>query len=439
MKRREFLKSTITAAGLGLGTARAGGKDTYGELALRGGKPVRSQSFPSWPVIQENDRTGWMNVLESGKWFRGGGEVVRQFEEAYAKLLGARCCVATSSGTSALYTSLNALEVGPGDEVLVPPYTFMATVNVVFMHYALPVFVDTDVETSQMDPRRIEARITPETACILPVHLGGSPADLDSILEIGKKHKIPVLEDACQAHLAEWRQRKVSTLGDLGCFSFQASKNLNSGEGGAILTNSEELADKCYAFHNCARKRTSHSASYWRNSTNLRMTEFQARLLLEQMTRVEAQSRIRETNAAYLTQLLKEIPGLIPARQYAGCTRHAYHIYMMRYDQQHFAGLAREKFLQALRSEGVPCSGGYTPLNQEEFVKNTVLSPAYQKIYPAQRLKRYLDENHCPENDRLCKEAVWFGQTMLLGTRRDMEQIAEAIRKIQARASELVS
>ncbi len=137
---------------------------------------------------------------------------------------------------AALITSLAALGIGPGDEVIVPPYTFVATVNAVLIHHALPVFVDTDPETFQVDARKIEAAITERTACILPVHLGGSAADMDAIMAIAAKRKLPVIEDACQAHLAEWKTRKVSTIADLGCFSFQASKNLNSGEGGAILT-----------------------------------------------------------------------------------------------------------------------------------------------------------------------------------------------------------
>ena len=223
-------------------------------------------------------------------------------------------------------TSLAALGVGPGDEVIVPPYTFVATVNAVLMHHALPIFVDTDPETFQIDARKIEAAITERTRCIIPVHLGGAAADLDAIAAVAAKHKIPVLEDACQAHLAEWRGRKVSTLGDLGCFSFQGSKNLNSGEGGAILTSSDELIEQCKSFQNNGRGTSTAGFSYVRNGANLRMTEFQAALLLQQLTRLEEQSRRREQNAAYLTGLLREIPGIAPARMYDGCTRNAYHL-----------------------------------------------------------------------------------------------------------------
>src|SRR5258708_15100137 len=301
--------------------------------ALLGGGPVRSAPLPSGPWTAENEARAWMQVRGSGKWTRLDGDNARQFEETWASTLGAKHCLATANGTSALIISLNALGVGPGDEVIVPPYTFVATVNAVLLPPALPVFVQPDPETSQIDARKIEAGITERTRCILPVHLGGSPADLDTILEIGRKHRLPVLEDACQAHLAEWRKRKVSTLGSFGCFSFQASKNLNAGEGGAILTKDTDLYQVCQSFHNNGRGDTGSGFGYVRNGANLRMTEFQAALLIEQLKRVDEQSHRREQNAAYLTKQLAEIPGIRPARMYPGATRNAYHLYMFRYDQ----------------------------------------------------------------------------------------------------------
>jgi len=376
-----------------------------------------------------------MEVLRKGLWCRLDGSYAQRFEEAWANALGAKYCVATASGTTALITSLHALGIGPGDEVLVPPYTFVATVNVVLLVHALPVFVDTDPETFQMDAGKIEAAITDRTKCILPVHLGGSPADLDRILAIGQKHRLPVLEDACQAHLAEWRGRKVSTLGELGCFSFQASKNLNSGEGGAIVSNDEELIRVCESFHNAGRGAATADFSYVRNGSNHRMTEFQAALLLAQLERLEEQSRVREQNAEYLTKQLREIAGITPARMYEGCTRNAYHLYMLRYDKAHFAGVPRARFLEALQAEGIPCSGGYAPLNKEPFLKNTLQSRAFRSIYSAKEIAAYEARNHCPANDKLCQEAVWFFQTMLLGSRADMDQIAEAVRKIHKQAA----
>jgi perosamine synthetase len=169
------------------------------------------------------------------------------------------------------------------------------------------------------------------------------------------------------------------------------------------------------------------------------MTEFQGALLLAQMTRLEEQARTRDRNGAYLTGLLREIPGITPARMYEGCTRNAYHLYMLRYDKEHFAGLPRSAFLKALRAEGVPASPGYSPLNKEPFLEQTFAGRGYRRIYSKEQLAELRERNQCPQNDRLCEEAVWLTQTMLLGPRHDMEQIAEAIRKIQAHASRLAT
>src|SRR5882762_2935359 len=294
MRNRPTRREVLGAASAGLVASQVARPASTDKLALFGGSPVRRTPFPSWPVIADNEERAWMEVLRNGKWNRLDGNHAREFEEIWARTLGAKYCLATANGTSALFTSLNALGIGPGDEVIVPPYTFVATVNAVLLQHALPVFVDTDPETSQIDAGKIEAAITDRTRCILPVHLGGSPADLDAILEIGRKRKLPVLEDACQAHLAEWRNRKVSTLGSLGCFSFQASKNLNAGEGGAILTNDTDLYQTCQSFHNNGRGSNGSGFGYVRNGANLRMTEFQAALLSEQLKRVEEQARRRE-------------------------------------------------------------------------------------------------------------------------------------------------
>jgi dTDP-4-amino-4,6-dideoxygalactose transaminase len=263
---------------------------------------------------------------------------------------------------------------------------------------------------------------------------------MDTIMDISRRRKIPVVEDACQAVLGEWRGRKLGTVGDAGCFSFQASKNLNSGEGGALLTNDQDLAARCYGFHDHSRRRRDigrASQPLTGRANNLRITEFQAGVLLAQMTRLEEQTKTREENAEYLTAQLNEIPGIRPARMYDGCTRNGYHIYMLRYDPEPFAGLPRAQFLRAIRAEGVPCSGGYSPLNTQPFVKATLETSAYRRIYSPKILADWEERTRCPANDRLCQEAVWFGQTMLLGPRSDMDDIAGAIRKIRVAAPDL--
>lgn len=423
MERRIFLAASGAAS-------LAAGPET--KPAALGGEPVRKAPFPSWPIWSPDEEKALLAVLRKGRWNRGS--MAEQFESAYARLTGATGCLATANGTSALLTTLSVLGIQPGDEVLVPPYTFVATINVVLQLGALPVFVDTDRETFQIDARKIEAAITPRTRAILPVHLGGNVADLDTILALASKRGIPVVEDACQAHLAEWRGRKAGSLGVAGCFSFQASKNLNSGEGGAIVSSDTGLLDRAWAYHNNGRGRRTASLSftYEAQGLNLRITEFQAALLLAQLQRLEEQAKRREANAAHLTALLQEIPGIHPARQYGGCTRNAYHLYMFRYDPSSFAGLPRAGFLRALRAEGIPSSSGYEPLQREAFIRK-----ALSRFYSAPQIAAWEARTHCPANDQLCKEAVWFTQTMLLGERKDMEDIARAIGKIRAAADQL--
>jgi dTDP-4-amino-4,6-dideoxygalactose transaminase len=309
---------------------------------------------------------------------------------------------------------------------------------VVLLHYALPVFVDTDRETFMMDPKKLEAAITDRTAAIIPVHIGGSAADLDTILAIANKRKVPVIEDACQAVYGQWRNRGLGSWGTSGCFSFQVSKNLCSGEGGAILSNDETMANNCLAFHNCCRRREGASANYaytHGRNTNSRMTEFQGALLLTQMNGVEERAKTRHANGAYLSSLLREIPGVVPARMYEGCTRSAFHLYMFRYQPEHFANLPRNKFVHALRAEGIPCGTGYGPLNKDGFIRDALNSRPYVKVYGKPMIEKWMERNECPENDKLCGEALWLMQNMLLGPRSDMEEIADAVRKIQAHAA----
>jgi dTDP-4-amino-4,6-dideoxygalactose transaminase len=248
-----------------------------------------------------------------------------------------------------------------------------------------------------------------------------------------------MIEDACQAHLAEWKGRKVGTFGDAGCFSFQESKNLSSGEGGAILFKDDALHESAYAFHNngSGLRRRNATFQYASTGANLRLTEFQAALLLARMERLERESKTRSENAAYLSSMLARIPGIAPQRVPDGCTNNAWHLFMLRYDSRHFAGLPRETFLKALGAEGIPASRGYFPLNTQAFIRQSIESQTYKKLYPEKVLNDWAERTRCPANDRLCAEAVWFTQNMLLGPKSDMEQIAEAIAKVQAHATEL--
>lgn len=435
MKRRDFLAASGSVAAGMMFHRGAGAEEMPAQL---GGEPACKATFPGWPQVSSADEDAVAEVARAGRWYRNRS--VETFEEKYAELNQAKYCVATASGTTALFTSLGALGVGPGDEVIVPPYTFMATVTVVLLHHALPVFVDSDPETFLMDPDKLEDAITDRTAAIIPVHIGGAVADMDRILAIAGKHNLPVVGDACQAHLAQWRGRSAGSWGTSGCYSFQLSKNLSSGEGGAIITNDERMADDCFGFHNCCRRRKGASAgAAYRGGRNgnFRMTEFQGALLLSQMQGIVDRAETRSRNAAYLSSMLREIPGIMPARMYDGCTRNAYHLYMFRYDPDAFEGLSRNDFVRALRAEGVPCSTGYHPLNNEQFIRDALTSRAYRRVYGEETINQWPERNQCPQNDQLCEHAVWFMQNVLLASREDMEQIATAIAKLQRRAGDL--
>lgn len=441
LDRRKFI-GTLSLGGVSLAIGFPhSAKASEGKPAILGGPKSQPGDFPGWPMFDQTEEKALMGVLKSKAWNRNG-TYVTDFEKQYAQLLNVRHCLGVSSGTSSLYTMLGALEVGPGDEVIIPVYTFIATYNVVALNYALPVMIDTDIETFQIDAHKIQSAITPQTRVIMPVHMGGSPADLDAILEVGRKNDLPVIEDACQAHLAEWRGRKVGTFGLAGGFSFQATKNLNSGEGGLISTNDDRFAEYCSNFHNQGQKgrsTTAYNPGAGTRGTNMRMTAFQGGMLQAQMTRLLAQSDRRTENANYLTNLLRDIPGIMPAKLYEGVTRSAYHLYMLRYDKKYFNGLDRGKFMQALRAEGVPCTGGYGTMNTDRYVTELANNKHYLKIYGEKTMKEWLEKNQFPQNDLLSEEqGIWFLQNLLLGSKNQMEQVAEGIRKIQKYSRELV-
>lgn len=402
------------------------------KLALLGGAPVRSKGWMQWPVWNESAEGSITEMLRTGRWWRGSGEHVIEFEKRYAGLMGVKRCLAIASGTSALEVSLQALGIDAGDEVIVSPYTFIASYNVIFMQKALPVFVDTDPETFLMDPSKLEARITDRTTAILPVHIYGLPADMDGINVVARKYNLKVVEDACQAWLGEYRGKKVGTLGNTGCFSFQNSKNLPTGEGGAIISNDDELMDVCHSIHNCGRpygtvKKTS---DYPINGGNSRMQQIQALMLLSQMDRIVADAEVRLANAHLLDAELARINGIIPYRLANGATRSAYHMYPFRYEKEKFNNIPKEKFIQALRAEGVPCNSGYGPQNHEGLIEAMFNTRGYKRLFSEARLKKWRDENLLPGNDLLCSQAITFSQNILLGSKADMEDIVKAINKI---------
>lgn len=444
LSRRQFIATTsIGAIGAIVTTgAPSCGNVNTGKLAMLGGSPVRTASWLEWPVWDSDAEDPMLSVLRSGKWYRDWGTKVTEFEKQYADLIGAKRALATASGTTALETALHVMGVDAGDEVIVSPYTFIATYNVVFNQKALPVFADTDQETFTINPKKIEEKITDRTTAILPVHILGLPADMNSINAIAKKHDLVVIEDACQAWLAEYEGKKCGTLGDLGCFSFQNSKHLPSGEGGAVVGNDEDIMDLCKSYHNCGRvfgKSKSEFTGYPYRGGNKRMMEMQAVILMSQMKRIKKDADKRLENALYLNSKLKDIPGIIPYKLADGATRSAYHLYPFRYKKEHFDNLPRKKFLKALSAEGIPCSGGYGPQYNDGLMEEALNSKGYKRLFSEQRLNTYREElRNLPDNDQLTREAVWFFQNMLLGEQKDMDDIIDAVQKVYENRKQLL-
>jgi dTDP-4-amino-4,6-dideoxygalactose transaminase len=447
--RREFILKNSLA---GLGTIAA--MNVSGTLlsptsdirtpALLGGTPVRTQGWPVWPQWNSaTDEESVIKVLRSGSWTRAG--VVTEFEKKWAETVGAKRCLAVVNGTNALIASLNQFDIGAGDEVIIGPYSFISTIICILQNGAMPVFVDTDPETFQIDADKIEAKITPRTRAILPAHTLGMPANMEKIMKIAKKHNLIVIENACLSWLAEINHKKVGTFGNAGCFSFQTSKNIPIGEGGAIVSDDEKFMDRCYSYHNYGNPYGSVvlpegvNGGTVINGTKLRITEYQAAIGSAQLKRLEKQTDTRNENALYLKSKIQNIPGIVPFKLSPNVTRISAWQFPFRYKAEEFQGLPRAEFIKALRAEGVPSSSGYVTQNDKPYLKNTFESKNYRRMYSKKVLDfdKFLERNRCPENNLLCEEAVWISQNMLLGNKSDMDDIASAIEKIHKAAGEL--
>ena len=413
---------------------------TEPRLAVDGGSPVRTEPFPSWPVWDAADEEAVLSALRSGRWgSRPGSGFVDAFTTRFASFHQARRAIAVSNGTVALEVALRAIGVGPFDEVIIPAYTFVATATSVLSVGAIPVFADILPDTFLMDPDDAARRITPRTKAIVPVHIGGQPCDLDALLGMARSNGLALIEDAAQAVGASWRGRQIGAIGDIGTLSFQSSKNLNAGEGGALLTDDDALADRAWSLANCGRMPAGAWYHHEIAGSNHRMTEIQGALLLSQLDRLPSQFDLREQNALLLDDGLSTVRGLTPQARDERVTGHAHHLYVSRYDHTAFGGRPRAWFLSALRAEGIPCSPGYeTPLHRMP----AVLSERRKWAMLANECGRQVtcpdspDEENLPVTDRASnEEGVWFGQSVLLSDHRAMSQIIEAVSKIQAWAS----
>ena len=392
------------------------------ELALFGGNPVRKKPFPVWPRITAGQKEQLLNTLESDS-LGIGSDAIKAFEDQFAEFQDAKYCIATSSGTNALWVALKAGGVSAGDEVIIPPYTFIATASAVLMANAVPVFVDIDPETFNIDPALIENAITERTKVIMPVHIAGNPADMDRINDIAKKYNIIVIEDAAQAHGAEWDGVKVGALASGGIFSFQSSKNMNSGEGGAIISNDDTFMNSCFAYYNCGRQRGSEWYEHQIIGGNHRINAMAASLLLPQLQSVEDDMVIRDKNRKKLDRALNS-EGLVTIGSYEKATRVANHLYLLKYKADYFNDVPREKFFDAMRAEGVNTYAGYKPLYREKVFDNQ------DDDFPWLKDIDYAGIS-CAETELIADyQSVWLTQNHLLGNDRDTQDIINAFEKV---------
>ena len=392
------------------------------ELALFGGKPVRKKPFPVWPRVTAGQKEQLLNTLESDS-LGIGSDAIKAFEDQFAEFQDAKYCIATSSGTNALWVALKAGGVSAGDEVIIPPYTFIATASAVLMANAVPVFVDIDPETFNIDPGLIEKAITERTKVIMPVHIAGNPADMDRINDIAKKYDITVIEDAAQAHGAEWDGVKVGALVSGGIFSFQSSKNMNSGEGGAIISNDDTFMNSCFAYYNCGRQRGREWYEHQIVGGNHRINAMAASLLLPQLQSVEDDMVIRDKNRKKLDRALNS-EGLVTIGSYEKATRVANHLYLLKYKADYFNDVPREKFFDAMRAEGVNTYAGYNPLYREKVFDNQ------DDDFPWLKDIDYAGIS-CAETELIADyQSVWLTQNHLLGNDRDTQDIINAFEKV---------
>ena len=388
-------------------------------LAIHGGQPVRTTPIGRWPEFGKEEEELLLQALRSGNWGSIDGTFVKELEVEFARLQGARHGVSIVNGTMALSVALKAVGVGPGDEVIVPPYTFIATASAALMIGAIPIFVDVDPESLLIDPSLIDAAVTSRTKAIIPVHHAGCPVDMDGVMAAARGHGLRVIEDAAQAAGSAWRGRPVGAIGDVGTFSFQSSKPVNAGEGGMMVTNDDELDELLWSYRNVGRRRGGEWYEHVRLGWNLRMTEFQAAVLLAQMRRMPDQRARRAAAAAYLTERMLQIPGVVPVTIPDGVTAHSWYTYHWRWLGAKDGGLPKMEFARAMRAEGIPLLHGYGPINRNEAVRAEI--KRLDGPEPAA----------CPAAERAdAVEVLAFSIPILLGAHDDLDDVILAVGKI---------
>ena len=402
-------------------------------LAIDGGTPVRDEKakpWPRWPPLNEADWDARVAPALREVYVSGVEGLPCPRAEAFAERFAAYCGVrygrtavhGTDAITSGLVAALDLDAWGEGGEVIVPNYTFIATASAPLDCRCTIAFADIDPRTFTLDPRALEAAIVPgRTRAVIPVHLAGHPADMDAINDVASRHGLKVIEDCAQAHGARYTRGMVGSLGDVGAFSFQSSKNLTCGEGGVITTDDIDIDARALAFLDVGRVRRGARWDYARIGRNYRVSEYLVALLDVRLDDLEEQTEHRARMADALSARLEEIPGITPPYNAPWCERHAHHLYAILVDAARFGGRSREQVVEAVCAEGVPCMAGYTrPLSTAAGLEH------FRSKYPD--AVRVLP---CPHTEHVCAHSTWLAQQMLLGNEQDMADIAAAFAKVQ--------
>ncbi|MDF5753712.1 DegT/DnrJ/EryC1/StrS family aminotransferase [Spongiactinospora sp. TRM90649] len=378
-------------------------------LALDGGAPVRTAPWPAWPPpLDPAQRELVTKVLESGQWGATQGPLCGDLAAAFARLSGAGHGVTVGNATLGLFAALRGLGVGPGDEVIVPAYTFVASASAVLLAGAVPVIADVDPVDLHLSASATEAAVTARTAAIMPVHLAGSPADMDALTEVAARHGLAVVEDCAQAHGARYADRPIGGLGDAGVYSFQSSKAMTAGEGGVIVCRDEALHGRIWSACNVGRRLGGEWYGHPEVGWNLRMTDIQAALLLPWLDRLPGEIARREAFCLEVERLLEGLPVHAVPRP-PGTTADSRHLLMLRLETP----ADREFLLAAMAAEGVPLDGGYPHLTGMD-----ALTRAGVRALP------------CPAAEAASRDVVWVRQSMLMADPAEAAGVAEALAKV---------
>lgn len=393
-------------------------------LAKYGGTPYKVNPFPQWPVYDKNEFMNLSEVLESRNWWRVSGNKVTEFERKFAEFQDCKYCLGVTNGTNALELALSVLGIGTGDEVIVPAMTFISTGLAVINCDAIPVLVDIDRDTLCMLPDKFEQAITDKTKAVIPVHMAGNACQIEQICKIAKEHGIKVIEDAAHAHGGEYNNKRLGSFGDMAIFSFQNGKLMTCGEGGALLTNNNELYEKAYLIQDVGRPKGDKLYRHVIRGANYRMNEFQAAILLAQMQRVDEYNKLRDSRAQLLDSLLREVDGILPQGRSGDTNIITHYMYMFYYDKAYFANQSREEFVECLNAEGIPACVCFPVLSDTEFFKDNDFN-GRNVVYDIK------SESDISNSKKAASGIIWLHHRTLEGTQDDIKDIVGAIKKIQ--------